>query len=103
MPRQSLHGRTCGVSRAGTRASARSRPKHSRGTPDVVRRIDRCAESVGGAAPHPVSGHAVNPSLKARWRHPCRHTVPPPDAAPRSRYCYRRSAGNAFRHACKRT
>ncbi|NMI20568.1 hypothetical protein E1J24_01300 [Xanthomonas hortorum pv. pelargonii] len=28
MPRKSLHGRTCGVSHAGTRASARSKPKH---------------------------------------------------------------------------
>ncbi|SOU02210.1 hypothetical protein LMG19146_02750 [Xanthomonas arboricola pv. fragariae] len=97
MPRQSLHGRTCGVSHAGTRASARSRPTHSRGTPDVVRKIDRRAGSVGGAAPHPVSGHAVNPSLEARWRHPCRHTVPPPDAAPRSRYFYCWSVSNAFK------
>ncbi|APP78644.1 hypothetical protein BJD10_02010 [Xanthomonas hortorum pv. gardneri] len=32
MPRKSLHGRTCGVSHAGTRASARSRPKHSHKT-----------------------------------------------------------------------
>ncbi|NHF66091.1 hypothetical protein FFY45_10120 [Xanthomonas hortorum] len=32
MPRKSLHGRTCGVSHAGTRASARSRPKHPRKT-----------------------------------------------------------------------
>ncbi|PPU62585.1 hypothetical protein XacyCFBP1159_04095 [Xanthomonas arboricola pv. corylina] len=44
--------------------------------------------SVGSAAPHPVSGHAVNPSLEARWRHPCRHTVPPPDAAPRAQRCH---------------
>ncbi|QEX78548.1 hypothetical protein F6Y24_17675 [Xanthomonas arboricola pv. pruni] len=29
MPHKSLHGRTCGVSHAGMRASARSRPKHS--------------------------------------------------------------------------
>ena len=26
--------------------------------------------------PSPLAGHAVNPSLGARWRHPCRHTVP---------------------------
>ncbi|QEW13730.1 hypothetical protein DYQ48_00475 [Xanthomonas hortorum] len=37
MPRKSLHGRTCGVSHAGTRASARSRPKnsHKTGRPSV--------------------------------------------------------------------
>ncbi|SOO19521.1 hypothetical protein XFF6992_350031 [Xanthomonas citri pv. fuscans] len=28
---------------------------------------------VEGAAPSPLAGHAVNPSLEARWRHPCRH------------------------------
>ncbi len=28
------------------------------------------------AAPSPLAGHAVNPSVEARWRHPCRHTVP---------------------------
>ncbi|PPU48595.1 hypothetical protein XcyCFBP4188_05410 [Xanthomonas hortorum pv. cynarae] len=32
MPRKSLHGRTCGVSHAGTRASACSRPKPSHKT-----------------------------------------------------------------------
>ncbi|CAD7721180.1 hypothetical protein LMG31886_31990 [Xanthomonas hydrangeae] len=26
--------------------------------------------------PSPLAGHAVNPPLEARWRHPCRHTVP---------------------------
>ncbi len=31
--------------------------------------------SVEGAVPSPLAGHAVNPSLEARWRHPCRHTV----------------------------
>ncbi|CEE59167.1 hypothetical protein XAC3218_180067 [Xanthomonas citri pv. citri] len=56
--------------------------------PDVVRKIDRSTELVGGAAPHPVSGHAVNPSPEARWRRPCRHTVPPPDAAPRFQHCH---------------
>ncbi len=49
----------------------------------VVHKTDRYAASIGSAAPHPGSGHAVNPSLEARWRHPCRHTVPPPDATPR--------------------
>ncbi|MBB3814634.1 hypothetical protein FHY13_003005 [Xanthomonas arboricola] len=28
------------------------------------------------AVASPLAGHAVNPSLGARWRHPCRHTVP---------------------------
>ncbi|PPU56415.1 hypothetical protein XdyCFBP7245_09745 [Xanthomonas dyei] len=28
--------------------------------------------SIEGAAPSPLAGHAVNPSLGARWRHPCR-------------------------------
>ncbi|PNV29130.1 hypothetical protein xavtCFBP7764_06980 [Xanthomonas citri] len=56
--------------------------------PDVVRKIDRSTELVDGAAPHPVSGHAVNPSLAARWRRPCRHTVPPPDAAPCFQHCH---------------
>ncbi|NMI21718.1 hypothetical protein E1J24_07565 [Xanthomonas hortorum pv. pelargonii] len=32
MPRKSLHGCTCGVSHAGTRASARSEPKNSHAT-----------------------------------------------------------------------
>ncbi|SUZ26923.1 hypothetical protein CPBF424_06850 [Xanthomonas euroxanthea] len=40
------------------------------------------AESVEGAMPSPLAGHAVNPSVEARWRHPCRHTVPQPARAP---------------------
>ncbi|PPU85611.1 hypothetical protein XhhCFBP4925_03165 [Xanthomonas hortorum pv. hederae] len=32
MPRKSLHGRTCGVSHAGARASALHEPKHSHRT-----------------------------------------------------------------------
>ncbi|CAD7714070.1 hypothetical protein LMG31884_09300 [Xanthomonas hydrangeae] len=39
---------------------------------------------IDGAVPHPVAGHAVNPSVEAQWRHPCRHMVPPLDATPRS-------------------
>ncbi|MBB3814306.1 hypothetical protein FHY13_002670 [Xanthomonas arboricola] len=35
-----------------------------------------------GAVPSPLAGHAVNPSLGARWRHPCRHTVPQPARTP---------------------
>ncbi len=34
------------------------------------------------AVPSPLAGHAVNPSVEARWRHPCRHTVPQPARAP---------------------
>ncbi|NMI21719.1 hypothetical protein E1J24_07570 [Xanthomonas hortorum pv. pelargonii] len=57
MPRKSLHGRTCGVSHAGTRASARSEPKHSHEPADFV--------GVVGlrAVPHPVSGHAASTSM----------------------------------------
>ncbi len=33
-------------------------------------------EDLEGAVPSPLAGHAVNPSMEARWRHPCRHTVP---------------------------
>ncbi|SUZ28896.1 hypothetical protein CPBF424_27260 [Xanthomonas euroxanthea] len=31
-----------------------------------------------GRGASPLAGHAVNPSLGVRWRHPCRHTVPQP-------------------------
>ncbi|NIK34845.1 hypothetical protein FHY15_004038 [Xanthomonas arboricola] len=34
------------------------------------------------AVPSPLAGHAVNPSMEARWRHPCRHTVPQAARAP---------------------
>ncbi|MBB4726824.1 hypothetical protein FHR58_000826 [Xanthomonas arboricola] len=68
MPRQSLQGRTCGVSYAGTRASAlgsiRMEPA------EVLHKIARAAESVGSAAPHPVSGRAGNPSLETRCKRP---------------------------------
>ncbi|NIJ94712.1 hypothetical protein FHT12_003441 [Xanthomonas campestris] len=40
------------------------------------------ARSVAGAVSSPLAGHAVNPSLGARWRHPCRHTVPQPARTP---------------------
>ncbi|MBB3815148.1 hypothetical protein FHY13_003529 [Xanthomonas arboricola] len=40
------------------------------------------ARSVAGAVPSPLAGRAVNPSLGARWRHPCRHTVPQPVRTP---------------------
>ncbi|NIK53893.1 hypothetical protein FHY14_003794 [Xanthomonas arboricola] len=52
MPHKSLHGRTCGVSHAGTRASARSRPKHSPDTADVVskRARDALQSSAGSSA-----------------------------------------------------
>ncbi|NIJ93947.1 hypothetical protein FHT12_002644 [Xanthomonas campestris] len=65
MPRKSLHGRTCGVSCDGGRARALQQTR-----------------SIEGAAPSPLAGHAVNPSLGARWRHPCRHTVPQSVRAP---------------------
>ncbi|SON86828.1 hypothetical protein XFF6166_80084 [Xanthomonas citri pv. fuscans] len=35
-------------------------------------RVESEAESVAGAVPSPLAGHAVNPSMGARWRHPCR-------------------------------
>ena len=38
------------------------------------------------AAVGPATGHAVNPSMEAQWRHPCRHMVPPPDPPPLCRY-----------------
>ncbi len=37
---------------------------------------------VEGAAPSPLAARAVNPSLGARWRHSCRHTVPQPARTP---------------------
>ncbi len=43
------------------------------------------AGSVECAVPSPLAGHAVNPSLKARWRHPCRHTVPQAARTPHQR------------------
>ncbi len=41
--------------------------------------------AVEGAVPSPLAGHAVNPSLGARWRHPCRHTVPQAARTPHQR------------------
>ncbi|PPT85566.1 hypothetical protein XarbCFBP8149_16865 [Xanthomonas arboricola] len=35
-----------------------------------LHKIARSAELVGGAAPHPVSGHAGNPSLETRCKRP---------------------------------
>ncbi|AEL07014.1 conserved hypothetical protein [Xanthomonas campestris pv. raphani 756C] len=55
MPPRSLQGRTCSVSCDGGRARA---PQHT------------C--SVECAVPSPLAGHSVNPSMGARWRHPCR-------------------------------
>ncbi|PPT40644.1 hypothetical protein XarjCFBP7653_08570 [Xanthomonas arboricola] len=65
MPRRSLHGRTCGVSGDGGWARALQPTR-----------------SVVCAVPSPFAVHAVNPSLGARWRHPCRHTVPQPARTP---------------------
>ncbi|QNM59969.1 hypothetical protein XHV734_1143 [Xanthomonas hortorum pv. vitians] len=42
---------------------------------------------VEGVVPSPLAGHAVNPSLEARWRHPCRHTVPQAARTPHQRVC----------------
>ncbi|NMI23504.1 hypothetical protein E1J24_17060 [Xanthomonas hortorum pv. pelargonii] len=80
MPHKSLQGCTCGVSHAGTRASALSDRAFRTQPADFMCAVDR------SAVPYPVSGHAVNPSVEAQWRHPCRHMVPPPDTAPRLQY-----------------
>ncbi|PMR88386.1 hypothetical protein XaplCFBP3123_02845 [Xanthomonas arboricola pv. populi] len=37
---------------------------------EALHKIARSAALVGSAAPHPVSGHAGNPSLETRWRRP---------------------------------
>ncbi|SYZ54688.1 hypothetical protein CPBF426_28280 [Xanthomonas arboricola pv. juglandis] len=78
MPRKSLHGRTCGVSRDGGRARALQPTR-----------------SVESAAPSPLAGHALNPSLGTRWRHPRRHTVPQPARTPHQTVG-RRSFGKLF-------
>ncbi|NMI22151.1 hypothetical protein E1J24_09915 [Xanthomonas hortorum pv. pelargonii] len=46
MPRKSLQGRTCGVSHAGTRASARSDRGICTKPADVVRGIGRCGTAL---------------------------------------------------------
>ncbi|NMI17219.1 hypothetical protein E1J29_03740 [Xanthomonas hortorum pv. vitians] len=46
MPRKSLHGRTCGVSHAGTRASALSDRGICTKPADVVRGIGRCGAAL---------------------------------------------------------
>ncbi|MFS8443238.1 hypothetical protein EIQ03_19745 [Xanthomonas campestris pv. raphani] len=65
MPPRSLQGRTCSVSCDGGRARALQQT---------------C--SVECAMPSPLAGHAVNPSMGASWRHPCRHRSP--HTAPRT-------------------
>ncbi|CAD0342023.1 hypothetical protein CFBP8129_28830 [Xanthomonas hortorum pv. gardneri] len=69
MLQKSLQRCTCGVSHAGTRASTLSNRAFRTKPADFMCAVDR------SAVPYPVSGHAVNPSVEARWRHPCRHTV----------------------------
>ncbi|MBB3834938.1 hypothetical protein FHR55_003178 [Xanthomonas arboricola] len=49
--------------------------------------------------PSPLAGHAVNPSMGARWRHPCRHTVPQSARTPRQTvgwWFYRRAKATAW-------
>ncbi len=71
MPRKSLQGRTCSVSRDGGRARALQQTR-----------------SLECAVPSPLAGHAVNPSMEARWRHPCRHTVPQAVRTPPQTVCW---------------
>ncbi|SOU03994.1 Hypothetical Protein CFBP6762_03762 [Xanthomonas arboricola pv. fragariae] len=70
MPQKSLHGRTCGVSHAGTRASAPQRPKHSPDTADVMITFGRCAAADRQATPSlfqqtptPTDGACARPGV----------------------------------------
>ncbi|PPU55018.1 hypothetical protein XdyCFBP7245_15345 [Xanthomonas dyei] len=46
------------------------------------------AKDLECAVPSPLAGHAVNPSVEARWRHPCRHTVPQAARTPHQTVCW---------------
>ncbi|CAD0327161.1 hypothetical protein NCPPB940_19790 [Xanthomonas hortorum pv. taraxaci] len=81
MLQKSLQRCTCGVSHAGTRASTLSNRAFRTKPADFMCAVDR------SAVPYPVSGHAVNPSVEAQWRHPCRHMVPQSARTPHQRVC----------------
>ncbi len=84
MPRKSLQGCTCSVSRDGGRARALQQTR-----------------SAEGAVPSSLAGHAVNPSLGPGWRHPCRHTVPQSARTPHQRVGRSLDKKLVFRHRCR--
>ncbi len=107
MPRRSLQGRTCSVSRDGGRARARQPSRRSIALPLTHPHVPspqyaahKTAKTWNGEVVQLRSAARINSPVRrgrgvltacrthrepvpgARWRHPCRHTVPQPARTP---------------------